>query len=278
MGISARHQDEAPDRAGRIRIQPPPVFSVFEGPVDNLPVGSTSKAGVLGVGQADTEGVTGIRCRYSSGPPCLLHPLHPDPHRPGLAFPHTVPPGGGPLQGGRYRPAARRGPGTSTHLASQAATKSYRMDHNHAARTVDLTADADAFCEHPPDPLVPFRGSRPHQRIRVTTDPSATVIPCETVLPGRVARGGEPACTLLHTDLEAGRPDGRLLFADRTHLAPPEADLRTVSGRWDSPIPATPETTVVLEGSTHMLCPGRVLRARTAGEHWAHHWAPACRD
>ncbi|GAB2448566.1 hypothetical protein GCM10027162_52220 [Streptomyces incanus] len=71
------------------------------------------------------------------------------------------------------------------------------MDHNHAARTVDLTADADAFCEYPPDPLVPFRGSRFYQRIRVTADPSATVIPGE-----------------------AGRPDGRLLFADRAHLAP----------------------------------------------------------
>ncbi|GAB2800825.1 hypothetical protein GCM10027073_36320 [Streptomyces chlorus] len=59
------------------------------------------------------------------------------------------------------------------------------------------------------------------------------------MLPGRVARGGEHTYTLLHTDLEASPPDGRLLFADRTHLAPPEANLRTVSRRWDSLTPRT---------------------------------------
>lgn len=188
--------------------------------VEGLGVGSPSKVGILQLTLALAGGTTRVRRRYSSGPLCLMHPVYIDPGRPDMAFLYTFQLGDGLVEGDRYRITLDCGPGTATHVTTQAATKIYRMDHNYAAQHVTITAGEDSAVEYLPDPIIPFRGSRFYQSVQVTAAASATVILGEVILPGRVARGERHAYDLLHLDTHVARPDGRLLFADRTRLQP----------------------------------------------------------
>ncbi|MFI9599432.1 urease accessory protein UreD [Streptomyces sp. NPDC052043] len=225
MNATASEHLVVPDWVSR--LDPPPCFEPFDNPVEGLPVGSTSKVGVLDVHLADDDGITRIRRRHASGPLCLLHPLYIDPGRPDMAFLYTIQLGGGLLQGDRYRVTLDCGPRTAVHLTSQAATKVYRMEQNYAAQVVEITAREGALVEYLPDPVIPFRGSRFYQRIRAGVAESATLILGEVLLPGRVARGEKHAYDLFHSDVEVSRPDKTLVFADRTSLAPPLATPRS---------------------------------------------------
>lgn len=101
------------------------------------------------------------------------------------------------------------------------------MDRNFAAQVVEVTAGEGAFVEYLPDPVIPFRGSRFYQHIQASVEQSATLVLGEVLLPGRVARGEEHAYERFHSEVEVSRPDGTLLFADRTTLAPPDGSPRS---------------------------------------------------
>ena len=209
------------------RLRPPPVFAAVDEPVEGLGVGSVGKVGVLDLDLARRDGVTRIRRRHARGPLCLLHPLYVDAGRPDMAFLYTVQLGEGLVQGDRYRITLDCGPDTATHLTSQAATKIFRMERNYAVQVVNITARENALVEYLPDPIIPFRGSRLYQQVQASVDESATLILGEVLLPGRVARGEEHAYDLFHSELEVSRPDGTVVFADRTSLAPPLGSPRS---------------------------------------------------
>lgn len=202
------------------QLDPPPAFRAVDEPVQGLQVGSVAKVGLLDARLDRDGGIARLTRRYASGPLCLLHPLYIDPGRPDMAFLYTIQLGGGLVQGDRYRIRLECGPGAAAHLTTQAATKVYRMEHNYAAQVVEISADDAAFVEYLPDPVIPFRGSRFYQRIQASVEESATLILGEVLLPGRVAMGEEHAYDLFYSDVEVTRPDGRLVFADRTSLAP----------------------------------------------------------
>jgi urease accessory protein len=204
-------------------VDAPVAFEAFDEMAGNQRVGSAGKVGVLDVDLLAARGATRISRRFQRGPLSLLYPLYVDPARPDMAFLYTVQFGEGLVQGDRYRLNLRCGPESAVHVTTQAATKLYRMDHNYAAQIVNVTADAGTFVEYLPDPIIPFRGSRFYQHTHVVADESAIVIVGEILLPGRVARGEQHAYTLFHSEVEVYRPQGGLLFADRTILAPPLA-------------------------------------------------------
>ncbi len=187
----------------------------------------SSNVGRLDLKFAPIAGKTCIIHRSYSGTIYILHPIYTDTCYPEQVFIYTIQLGDGMVQGDRYFLNFTCETGSAVHITSQAATKIFRMEEDLAYQGVNLTVRDQSFVEYLPDPIIPFRDSRCYQRIFLDVAPTATLILGEILLPGRVAHGERHVYTLYHSDMEATRPDGTLLFADRTHFTPLQAPLQS---------------------------------------------------
>lgn len=181
---------------------------------------TSSNVGRLDVRFAPVAGKTRLIHHSHAGPLYILQPIYTDPGFPEQVFLYTIQLGDGMVQGDRYFQNFICEAGSAVHITSQSASKIFRMQADLASQRITLRLHDHAFVEYLPDPVIPFRDSRYYQRIALTIAPTATLILGEILLPGRVAHGERHVYTLYHADLEARRPDGSLLFADRIHLMP----------------------------------------------------------
>jgi len=201
----------------------PRELTAYDNPVlDALGVGAAGKVGLLELALTCHGGVTRIQRHYQRVPLHVYRPIYLDERRPDMAFVFVQQFGEGLVQGDRYRIDIDCGPGSATHITTQAATNIYGARQNFATQMINLRVGAGAVLEYLPDPIVPFRGARLFQRTVVTADPEATVILGETLLPGRIAHGEAHVYDLYWAETDARRPDGRLLFADLLRLNPLE--------------------------------------------------------
>jgi len=199
----------------------PVEVAALDGSVDGgLAVGAPGKVGVLELSLGPCRGLTRVQRQFQQAPLHVYRPIYLDPGRPDMAFVFVQQAGDGFVQGDRCRIEVDCAPGSAAHITTQAATNVFDARDNFATQIVDLRIGAGAVLEHLPDPIVPFAGSRLFQHVRVTADPTSTVILGETLLPGRVARGEAHAYDLYWADTEIRRPDGTLLFADTLRLGP----------------------------------------------------------
>ncbi len=188
-----------------------------------------TNAGVLDLKLARIEGVTKVVRHYQQAPLYTFHPLYVDPSWPGMAFIYMLQGGEGVVQGDRYQVHLDCGSGTAVHFTTQSAQKIFRTERRAAIHFTNVEVGAGAFVEVLPDPVIPFRGSRFHQRTRMVVDPTATVIFGETLLPGRVARGEVHAYELYEAETEVHATDGTLLLADRLELRPGSESVRSLA-------------------------------------------------
>ncbi|MFF8716742.1 urease accessory protein UreD [Streptomyces sp. NPDC015184] len=224
--VPSAHPGSSPPRPDRLApgyytaVRVPPEVAALAGKPDTLGPGSPAKVGILDLAFAVRGGRTELVERYQKTPLQIMRPLWIDPAMPGMSHVCLMATGGGIAQADRYRMDFRCGPGTEVHLTTQAATKVFRMEHDYASQRVHLTADAGAYVEYLPDPLIPFKDSRFYQRTEVTVAPGATVVVGDTLTAGRLARGERHAYRVLATDLCVARPDGTLLAIDTLRLVP----------------------------------------------------------
>lgn len=211
----------------------PPEVARYAGRPAMLDASQPGKRGVLRLRFERVGASTELAEHYQQPPLHFTRPLHIDPHRPGMAFGYLMTTGGGVVQADRYRLDVRVGPAAEVHLTTQAATKVHGMDADYAAQQVVLRAEAGAYLEYLPEPLIPFARARFHQRTELTVDQDATVVLGETVLAGRLGRGERHAYQALALDLEVRRPDGRLLAVENTRLDPTGACGPAVLGGHD---------------------------------------------
>lgn len=195
-----------------------------------LAVGAPGKVGLLDLAVSRHGGVTRVRRHYQRAPLHLYRPIYLDPGRPDMAFLFLQQFGDGLVQGDRYRIDVDCGPGSATHITTQAATNVFGARHNFVTQLVNLQVADGAVLEYMPDPVVPFRGSRLFQRTTVTVDPGATVILGETLLPGRVAHGEAHLYDVYWAETEVRRPDDTLLFADLLRMTPRADESPGTSG------------------------------------------------
>jgi urease accessory protein len=185
-----------------------------------LDVGAAGKVGLLDLAVSRHGDVTRLRRHYQRAPLHVYRPIYLDADRPDMAFLFLQQFGDGLVQGDRYRIDVDCGPGSATHITTQAATNVFRASHNFATQLVNLRVAEGAVLEYLPEPVVPFRGSRLFQRTCLTVDPQATVILGETLLPGRVAHDEAHLYDIYWSETEVLHPDGRLLFADVLRMNP----------------------------------------------------------
>ncbi|GAA3118230.1 urease accessory protein UreD [Streptosporangium carneum] len=203
----------------------PEAVTGHAGAADMLPVGSPGKVGVLELEFARTERRTELTGHYQKSPLQIMRPLYYDERRPGTAYVTLMTSGGGVVQGDRYRMDLTCGPGTEVNLTTQAATKIYKMEQDHATQLVTLTAGRESYVEYIPHATIPFARSRFYQRVRLVADPSATVVLGDSMLAGRLARGERNDYDAYCSDLEVSRPDGKTVFVDTVRLVPAEGGV-----------------------------------------------------
>lgn len=189
-----------------------------------LPVGSPGKVGILELGFVlrSTEGSwrTELVHHYQKSPLQIIKPLYYNPLRPDMPYTYLMTTGGGILHNDRQRTDLTFGPGTSSHVTTQAHTKVYRMESGYATALMNLHIAEGAYVEYLPDPLIPYVDSRFYQRTAVSLHPDATLVTGETVYAGRLTRGERNAYAVYASDLEVRRPDGAPVAFDRARFAP----------------------------------------------------------
>lgn len=97
---------------------------------------------------------------------------------------------GGVLGGDQLALSVEIGARAYVQLTSTSATRVYRSrpEMLPALQENTILVQQDALLEYLPDPLIPFAGSRYHQRTRITLEPGAGLFWWEVITPGRVAR------------------------------------------------------------------------------------------
>lgn len=194
-----------------VRLGPPPVAG-------SLPVGAPGKRGLLDLVVARDGARSVVTRRRTSAPLHLMRPLYCDPALPNVPVCYVMSSGGGIVGGDRLELRAAVRDGAHAVVTTQASTRVYRSDAGHAEQRVTLAVGAGAVCEWVPDPLVPYAGSRFHQRCEAVVHPDGVLALADVVTAGRVARGETWGLGAYVSELEVARPDGRPVLVDHARL------------------------------------------------------------
>jgi urease accessory protein len=146
---------------------------------------------------------------------CRLHRYAGDPD--GMATLYLQSVSGGIYEGDDLAVSLTAEAQAQVHLTTQASTIVHSMRGSGAAHAVTLRAERDSFVEYMPDATILFPAARLGTRLLIEADESAAVIACDSFLM-HDPRGSGATFGHLHASVEARRPDGRLLFADRYRM------------------------------------------------------------
>jgi urease accessory protein len=156
-------------------------------------------------------------------PPLQVMAAHDvDPRVADLTSVTVMSPSGGVLQGDRLEMDVRVGPAARLAVGTQSSVRVYRTPSEGAVSGTTLTCAAGAYLEYLPDPWVPFAGSRLDAETRCVVDASATLLVCEAVVAGRLARGERFALDRFESGLTVERPGGAPFIRDTLRIDPDE--------------------------------------------------------
>lgn len=164
--------------------------------------------------ECDADGKTFLGRQSAPYPFHICRPFHlaGDPH--GMATLYLQSCAGGIFEGDRLRLEAHAARDAKAHVTTSASTIVHSMPAGEASQEVELQAGANAWLEFLPDPLILFPGSRVTSRVRVQTDPAATVLIADSFLlhdPG--AR--EQVFDRLRSEIVVEDDAGQVLATDR---------------------------------------------------------------
>ncbi|MCX5517196.1 urease accessory protein UreD [Kaistia defluvii] len=192
-----------------------------------LPSGSFGKNAMLRLGFEPGPHRSLLRTLHRRAPLIVQQALYWDEEMPGLPCVSIISNAGGILQGDRNVVEIDMAAGSQAHVTTQSATRIHEMDANYASQTQELTLAAGSYLEYIARPIIPARNSRFIQATKVSIDPTATLIYSEILMPGRKHYGdGEIfQYKLFSSTVEAARPDGTALFAEKFVIEPDVSEL-----------------------------------------------------
>jgi urease accessory protein len=187
---------------------------------EGKPPGPRGEAGRLVLSAARIGERTRLAEVLSYPPLQVMRAAYTEPTLPDLAAVIICSPAGGVLQGDRLQTEIRVEAGARLRLETQSATRIYGMPDATATADIVLRLEAGAYLEYVPDPLIPYQAASYRQESLWEVEESATLIVGEVVATGREARGERAAYRRIETEVDARRPDGRILFRDACRLVP----------------------------------------------------------
>lgn len=203
-------------------------LAAFQDEPPQMASGAVGKTGFLRLG-FEVRGDRTILAELDRRAPYMAQrALYPDPGMPDQAWLFMITTSGCVLQGDRLALEVGLGPGARAHVTTQSATKVHSMDANHAVQTQRIALADGAYLEFLPEPLIPHRRARFLSDTRIAIAAEATLLYGEIVQPGRKHHHPDEAfgATLLALAVEAARPDGRTLFAERLVIEPARRPVR----------------------------------------------------
>jgi urease accessory protein len=195
------------------------------GTLTRIPTTEPGPRGLHGHLRLQAERVAG-RTRLTAveaRPPLQVMAAHDiDPGVPDLATLTVLSPSGGILQGDHLELDAALGPAARLAVGTQSSTRVYRTPDAGATVHVRLTAGPSSYLEYLPDPWIPYAGSRLVTSTRCVVDPSATLLICEAVVAGRLARGERFALDGFESVVTVARPGDEPFVRDSLRIEPSE--------------------------------------------------------
>jgi urease accessory protein len=163
----------------------------------------------------------------------LTRPLYPD--ESGQPHYYILNPGGGYVDGDRYRLDIELAEDAKLLLTTQSSTKVYKTRHTAPVQEMEIRIKKGSFLEYVPDPLIAYRYAQYKQRTTIQMERGSTLLLTEIVTPGWSPDGELFSYNQLRlkTDIYL---DGELAVYDQIRLNPSEQDVTGIG---------------LLEGYTH---------------------------
>lgn len=214
-----------------------PEFAAFQDEPRQMRSGSVGKSGFLKLDFERRDKRTILAAAHRRIPYMAQRALYCDEEMAELAHVFVITTTGCVLQGDRLALDISLGRGAQAHVTTQSATKIHSMDANYAAQTQSIRLEEGSYLEFVPEPLIPHRASRFLSDTQISIAPSASVVMCEVVQPGRKHHREDEwfGATMLSLATTACRSDGKLLFKEKLVVEPSRRSMRStgVMGSFD---------------------------------------------
>ncbi|SDN73629.1 urease accessory protein [Psychrobacillus sp. OK028] len=184
----------------------------------------TNWTGTLSLDLENRKGKTVAKRVYFQGALKVMRPIYLDDS--GQVCYYLLNPGGGYLDGDRYKMEFTADEGSKVTLTTQSATKVYKTPKSHAYQVTTIHLKKDSYLEYLPDPLIAYENAHYKQKNIVYMDRGATFLSTDILTPGWSPSGGKFSYDTIQLVTEI-YVDGQLGVFDHIKLVPKQ---QSVSG------------------------------------------------
>ena len=138
--------------------------------------------GILNLDLEERHGKTVARNVYFQGAFKVMRPVYHDDS--GQVCYYLLNPGGGYLDGDRYRMQISADEGAKVTLTTQSATKVYKSPKDHAYQETEIHLKKNSYLEYVPDPLIAYENAYYKQKNIVHMEKGSTFLYTDIVTPG----------------------------------------------------------------------------------------------
>ena len=182
--------------------------------------------GILRLDVEERKGKTVAKNVYFQGALKVMRPVYHD--ESGQACYYILNPGGGYLDGDRYKMQISLKEQARLTLTTQSATKVYKTPNTHAYQETEIFLQAGSYLEYIPDPLIVYRHARYKQKNVIRMEKGATFLYSDIITPGWSPDGEQFSYDKLQLINEIYMDDELVAF-DHIKLNPADAKY---GGTW----------------------------------------------
>ncbi|HEY4554609.1 MAG TPA: urease accessory protein UreD [Bacillaceae bacterium] len=182
----------------------------------------TDWTGVLSLDLEDRKGKTVARNVFFQGAFKVMRPVYHDDT--GQVCYYLLNPGGGYLDGDRYKMKITADEGAKATLTTQSATKVYKTPKDCAFQETEITLKKNSYLEFLPDPLIAYENARYQQKNIVFMETGAAFLYTDILTPGWSPSGAKFTYDTIQLINEIYL-DGELAVFDHIKLVPAKQNI-----------------------------------------------------
>ncbi|WKA58372.1 urease accessory protein UreD [Planococcus shenhongbingii] len=179
--------------------------------------------GELSLDLEERKGKTVAKNVFFQGAFKVMRPIYHD--ETGKVCYYLLNPGGGYLDGDRYRMKITAKEGSKVTLTTQSATKVYKTPKGHAYQETDILLEKGSYLEFLPDPLIAYENARYRQKNTVRMETGAVFLYTDILTPGWSPNGGKFTYHTVQLINEI-YVDGELAVFDHIKLSPEKQSIK----------------------------------------------------
>ncbi|OAB45556.1 urease accessory protein UreD [Paenibacillus antarcticus] len=182
----------------------------------------TDWTGSLSLDLEDRLGKTVAKRVYFQGAFKVMRPIYADDS--GQVCYYLLNPGGGYLDGDRYKMEISADEGSKVTLTTQSATKVYKTPTSYAYQEAEINLKKGSYLEYLPDPLIAYENAHYKQRNIVHMERGATFLYTDILTPGWSPSGEKFSYDTIQLVTEIYW-DGKLGVFDHIKLVPKQQNI-----------------------------------------------------